>query len=383
MASTRSRPDMRGKYEVAYTDVDGRRYRIDTGTRDPKIAKLWLRKAEELLSLARLGLLEKVGHLTREMVSGQATTAKADRLRLEDYQAKYLERGKHDLELAERTLEVIRYAFASFGGVVGNPYLDAITDEDVRRWKRTLSDRNLARTTIAIYQRSLKTAFTRAVRWKLASQSPFAEVELPSARGELRPRKSMSFEEVRLLLSFIKEGLFRRYVQFVLYTAGRRNEVLHLRVEDLDLAERTLTVHSSKTHRQLVLPINRALMRVIDEMRANGELPKSGSIFTNDSIRHRANQGKPWHPSSVSHMFKDCLRLAGLPERYSLHSCRHTYVTHLRSQGIPGDVVQRLVGHSSRETTEVYDHTSALFFRQIADLVDYESEPPATAATAP
>lgn len=375
MASIRPRADMHGKYELAYLDVDGRRYRLNTGTRDKKIAEIWLRKAEELLSLAQLGLRERVGRITREVVSGQAAPTRPERLRLEDYEAKYLERGEHDLELAGRTLEVIRCAFASFRGVVGNPYLEAIADEDVRRWKRALSDRHFSRTTVAMYQRALKTAFSRAVRWKLAARSPFTDVEMPSTKSEQRPRKSMSFEEVRLLLSLIKEGMFRRYVQFILYTACRRNEVLGLRTEDLDLAERTIAVRSSKTHRQLVLPINRALMRVIEEMRANHELPESGYIFTSDSIRHRRNQGKPWHPSSMSHLFKDYLRLAGLPEHYSLHSCRHTYVTYLRSKGIPQDVVQRLVGHSSVQTTDVYDHTSALFFRGIADMVDYEAEP--------
>lgn len=376
MASIRQRADMRGKYELAYIDLDGHRYRVDTGTRDEKIAELWLGKAEELLSLARLGVIEKVGRLTREVVAGRAAPAKSERLRLDDYEKKYLERGEHDLELVENTLKGIQCAFASFRGVVGNACLEALTDEDVRRWKRTLAERKYSKTTIAIYQRALKTAFTRAVKWKLAAANPFADVEMPSSKGEQKPRKSMSFEEVHLLLSLITDRMFKRYVQFALYTACRRNEVLYLRSEDLDIGERTLTVRSSKTHRQLVLPINRALMRVIEEMQANNELPESGHLFRSNSIRHPHSQGQPWHPSSVTHLFKDYLRLAGLPEHYSLHSCRHTYVTYLRSKGIPQDVIQRLVGHSSLQTTAVYDHSDALFFRQFADLVDYEEEPP-------
>lgn len=376
MASLRRREDMRGKYELAYIDVDGHRYRVDTGTRDKKIAEVWLNKAEELLSLARLGIIEKVGQLTREVVAGQAAPAQPERLRFDDYEKKYLERGHHDLELVENTLKVIQCAFASFRGVVGNPHLDTVADEDVRRWKRTLAEGKYSKITIAIYQRALKTAFSRAVKWKFLKASPFADVEMPSTKGVERPRKSMSFEEVRLLLSLIKACLFRRYVQFVLYTACRRNEVLYLRREDLDLEQLILSVRSSKTHRTLQLPINRALMRVIAEMQANGEFPESGYIFRSNSNR-KSKDAVPWHPTSVTHWFKEYLRLAGLPEHYSLHSCRHTYVTYLRSKGIPQDVIQRLVGHSSLQTTDIYDHSDALFFRQYADMVDYEAEPPA------
>ena len=149
---------------------------------------------------------------------------------------------------------------------------------------------------------------------------------------------------------------------------------LYLRREDIDLEQGILTVHSPKTHRALDLPINKALLRVIREMIEQGDLPKSGYLFTSQSNRRGKQKDLPWHPSSVTHRFKDHLRLAGLSEDLSLHSCRHTYVTFLRRKGIPQDVVQRLLGHTTPVTTDVYDSSAALHFRQFADLVDYEDE---------
>ena len=367
---------MGGKYELAYIDVDGRRYRINTDVRDKKIAEVWLNKAEELISLAKLGIIEKVGKITREVVAGREAPAQSERLRLDGFEKKYLERGEHDLELAPKTLEVIQNAFASFRSVVRDSYLDTLTDEDVRRWKRKLTDMKRTKSTIAIYQRALKTAFTRAVKWKMTSENPFANVEMPSSRGEQKPKKSMSIEEVQLVLSVINDPMFKRFVEFLLYTGCRRNEVLYLKREDLNLEERTLTVHTPKTHRQLVLPINRALMRIIEQMHEDNRLPESGYIFRSYSNRRGREKEVPWHPSSVTHMFKDYLRLAGLSEDFSLHSTRHTYVTYLRSKSIPQDVVQRLVGHLSPATTQVYDGSVALHFRDIADLVDFEEDPP-------
>ena len=123
---------------------------------------------------------------------------------------------------------------------------------------------------------------------------------------------------------------------------------------------------------RLQLPINRALFQVIEEMQANGELSKSGYIFQSASPRRgKANQN-PWRPDSVTHWFKKYVRRAGLPGHYALHSCRHTYTTYHRSKGVPQDVIQRLLGHSSVQTTgRHYDHSTALFFRQYADQADF------------
>ena len=184
-----------------------------------------------------------------------------------------------------------------------------------------------------------------------------------------------------MLLSIINDQKFRNYVQFILYTACRRNEILYLKREDMDLEQKILTVRIPKTHRTLELPINKALMKIIEEMVANGELPESGYLFTSESNRAGKEKTSPWHPSSVTHRFKDYLRLAGLSEDYSLHSCRHTFVTFLRGKGIPMDVIQPLLGHTSPATTHIYDSSAALHFRNFIDLVDYnedEEKPPKT-----
>lgn len=65
-----------------FADIDGKRYRIDTT--DKKVAEVWRQKAEELVSLAKLGVIEKVGPLTREVVSGKAVPEPTKRLRLND-----------------------------------------------------------------------------------------------------------------------------------------------------------------------------------------------------------------------------------------------------------------------------------------------------------
>ena len=207
----------------------------------------------------------------------------------------------------------------------------------------------------------------------MTDSNPFEMVEIPSVKTKGRKEKNMEYDEVQRLLKAIDgegEVRFSQFVRFLLYSAARRNEILYLKAEDLSLEALCMVVNAQKTNKELALPINKALKRVIDGM----DLPESGYIFTSRSSMWKKEASlPPWNEDWVTHRFKWYIRKLGLPEEYSLHSLRHTYATHLRKQGVPLDIVQKLLGHaSSRTTSENYDHSAALHFRAQADLVDFE-----------
>ena len=229
-----------------------------------------------------------------------------------------------------------------------------------------------------MYVRSLRIAFNRAVKWEYIEKNPFNSVEVPTYRETRRRNKDMSIQEVRQLLQTIDAAgkvQFAQYVRCVLYTGGRRNELLFVRGEDVDMEKRVLTVTVTKRKGgpvRLKIPINDALYNVLRTM----EIKRGQYLFkTDNNSRGARDKGKAWHPSYVTDEFKKMVTKAGLPDHYSLHSLRHTYVTYLREKGVPIDVIQRLLGHtSSKMTWETYDHTEALSFRQYANLVKFEDE---------
>lgn len=140
-----------------------------------------------------------------------------------------------------------------------------------------------------------------------------------------------------------------------------------------------MKIYSEKSRQELVIPINKALMRVIQRM----DLKKEGFVFqTQSHSRGARNRKLSLHPDYCTHHFKEYIRALGLPDHYSLHSLRHTYATHLRKKGVPLDIIYRLLGHSSPVVTaENYDHSIATHFRAQADLVDFENGLPETPDT--
>lgn len=279
MARLRRREDRDGKYELDYYDIDGRRYRVNTGTSEKKLAELWLRRVEELLTQARLGIIGKVGRIDAEVIASKEKRKQS--LTLEQFKARYEERCRHDIELAESTISLNKLAIDSFIGIIGDKILADISDNDVVKWKKVYGSKN-SKTTLSMYHRALRAAFNRAIKWGMAEANPFAAVEVAKADKNAK-EKNMSYEEVRLLLKHIREADYRQfenYVQFLLYTGCRRNEILFLRWESLNLGQMSLSVRQDKIGgRKLVIPINKALKRVIDGM----ELKQAGYVFQTQS----------------------------------------------------------------------------------------------------
>jgi integrase len=360
-----------GKWFLDYRDIDGERHRIDTGSRSKEDADLWVAKIEELTAQVRLGLREKIGKITADIVAGKKIEKPVFTLR--DFKSKYQERCRHDLEHSEGTIELAGNAFDSFISIAGNKDISTLSDEDVIGWKRTQTLRGLSKSTLSIYHRALRAAFNRAIKWNFAKDNPFVRVEVSKGRKNGPGEKDMDLEEVKLILRKIDEAGDYQYALFVrilVFTGCRRNEILFLRWENIDLKNLTLKIKADKTSRTLLLPINKALKRTLREE----DFKEKGYVFqTNSGSRRAKFKDQPWHESYVSHSFKRYVREAGLSENYSVHSLRHTYATHLLQRGVPMTIVQKLLGHASVRTTDTYDHSIALHFREQADLMDLET----------
>ena len=68
--------------------------------------------------------------------------------------------------------------------------------------------------------------------------------------------------------------------------------------------------------------------------------------------------GQPISRVQFYRLFQKYAKLAGLPEIPYPHVARATMITAAYDAGIPGEDIQRTVGHASITTTEGYNHTA-------------------------
>lgn len=195
-------------------------------------------------------------------------------------------------------------------------------------------------------------------------------------------------EEVRAVFALM-DGTARLMVE-LLYGAGLRvHECVTLRVKDIDLASRTVTVRNSKGSKdrttvlpdQLATPMQRHLLRVAalhrDDLASGGGLapmpdalvrkyPSASASFPwqyafPSAVLRQWGDGKRrvrWHTSdsTIQRAFKQAVVRAGIRKHVSVHCLRHSFATHLLAAGTDIRTIQLLLGHRSLQTTMIYTH---------------------------
>jgi len=327
--------------------ITGRKIIRSTKTSDERTAKLIAKSLEVELARAHFGL----GEFDRKKP-----------IPLETFMGEYVKYSKTNK--SESTAEMDETALKLLIKVTGNVTLPSISPKTIELWKAE-SLKTLSETSVNIYQRALKAAFNVAKKWGYISENPFISVKLVKPTGDLRP-KFLSEEDIDKLFSVVKDKSFRDLLKFYLYTGCRRNEVLWLEWEDIDLEGRVIHIHNkpgfkTKTGASRVIPISDKLMEVIEGM--EGE--RSGWVFKSPRT------GGPYFEDAVGRRLKRYVKKAGLDPSLSLHNLRHTFASHLVQKGVSLYIVAKLMGHSSTRVTEIYSHLVPNELTSVVNLLDF------------
>lgn len=224
---------------------------------------------------------------------------------------------------------------------------------------------------------SLRSFHRFLVREGAADTDPTAKMGSPK-----RPRsipKAIPLEDVERLLELpTSEGLGRRdrAILETLYGAGCRiSELVNLDVDDLDLDEGSVLIRGGKGGKSRRVPVGRAARAAVGDYLTTvrpGLVRKatrsSPALFLNARGGRLSRQGC-WK------VLRRYAEIAGLEDRVSPHTLRHSFATHMLDAGADIRVVQDLLGHASLATTQVYTLVSDSKMREVY----YSSHPRARA----
>lgn len=187
-----------------------------------------------------------------------------------------------------------------------------------------------------------------------------------------RPRsipKAIPLEDVERLLELpSSDGLGRRDRAILesLYGAGLRiSELVGLDVDDVDLDEGSVLVRGGKGGKSRRVPVGRAARSAVGDYLTTlrPELARksaggAAALFLNARGGRLSRQGC-WK------ILRRYAELAGLEDRVSPHTLRHSFATHMLDAGADIRVVQDLLGHASLATTQVYTLVSDSKVREV------------------
>jgi integrase len=218
---------------------------------------------------------------------------------------------------------------------------EAMTADRVRDYQLYRRQQGFETATINRETSALSRMFQLAIRRGLLERMP-----LFPKRLEENPPRDGFFEHDEYLK--VREHLPRSYrdvLEFAYYSGWRRNEILGLTWDEVDLKGGVirLTPRRSKTRTGRVLPISPPVQTVL-KRRLRRRQAADPRVFRRDGVPVRA-----WR-----HALRDACRKAKVPHRL-LHDCRRTAARNLIRAGVPERVAMLLTGHKTRAVFDRYN----------------------------
>ena len=140
--------------------------------------------------------------------------------------------------------------------------------------------------------------------------------------------------------------------------AGLRvSEICGLEIRDLilDRENASVIVRDGKGHKKRGVRIGESLREHLAEFLAWKESAGEPATARAPLLTSSRSGHRPLTRSAVFRIFKANAKAIGLPPRFSIHSCRHTYASLLyRASKYNIRLVQKQLGHSSIQTTQIY-----------------------------
>jgi site-specific recombinase XerD len=181
-------------------------------------------------------------------------------------------------------------------------------------------------------------------------------VRIPLIRTPRTLPRVLDPAQVTALLRVLRTCRDRAMVEAMLLGGLRRCEVLGLRLEDLQLAERRVFVAAGKGGHERVVPVAARFFTVLaDYLRR--ERPAEAHTPGVFVVLKGPHRGMPLSAAGIDEILRGAKRRAGLPA-LTCHMLRHTCLTRLREAGMALEAVQAQAGHRSIESTRIYLHLS-------------------------
>ncbi len=265
-----------------------------------------------------------------------------------------LEKGhsRHTVEGYQRDLCQCAQFLASECGRKG---WESVAKDDITGWLESMR-KNYSASSMARKLSALKHCAKFLVAERMIT-SDFTEL-VSAPKLTRRLPGTLSADEIDALLEapsrHSPQGMRDRAFLELMYSSGLRvSELCNLALQDIDLDDGFLRVQAGKRGKDRLIPVGakaiEAVSRYLHHGRPELVRGKTGSdLFI-------SSRGSAISRKTVWHWIKKYAERAGLdPVTVKPHLLRHSFATHLLSNGADLRAIQEMLGHSDISTTEIY-----------------------------
>jgi len=175
-------------------------------------------------------------------------------------------------------------------------------------------------------------------------------IALPSLKKDSKLPVILNRSELKEL--FIAPTLLKhRIVLTLIYSAGLRGqEVVNLKLSDIDFERKTIHIRQSKYKKDRIVPLSKYMAKGLKKYIAV-EHPHIWLFNGKEPDGRYSVRGISW-------VMRETLKKTSIQKEVNMHSLRHAYATHLLEEGLNIVTLKDLLGHADITTTMIYLHVA-------------------------
>ena len=252
----------------------------------------------------------------------------------------------------------LRQFFAYAGIEPETKDLSGVNHRVVRAWLAHLLETNHTPRSVNRKLSSLRSYYRYLLKMGLVITNPLSKVVPPKTSRKM-PVFLTPAESNRVIDDVVyPEGFFGlrdlMVIELFYFTGIRVSELAGLKVHDINLSSSTLKV-LGKGSKERIIPIHPELKSLLTEY-----IKQKNEFFPSNQVPYLivTNSGGKPYSLMLYRIVNKYLSMVTSLEKKSPHVLRHTFATHLLTQGADINAIKELLGHADLSTTQVYTHTS-------------------------
>jgi len=252
----------------------------------------------------------------------------------------------------------------------------------IQKWQAKKLKEGCSRSTVGRNLATIRTCFSRGMKWGFFDVNPLAELPSISANGRTTTRYLLKDEESRLRAALrerdsdlrkkrgrynawrderhlepfpsLSEQQFADHLEpmilLSLNTGLRRGELFSLRWSNVDLQGKNLSVsgEDAKSGKSREIPLNEEAYEVLEHWKAGVSNADGNLVFPNKSNEPFRDVKRAW----------STIKARSAITGFRWHDLRHTFASNLAMNGVAINSIRELLGHSDLTMTLRYAHLS-------------------------
>lgn len=358
------------KLYLRYKEPNGRKRNLSTGISYPL-------KASRKQQAEAKRKAEKIGLQMLLDVKAKGQQKKRSSEKLSNFlEYKYFVHVKNNM--SENSERIYVNALNRFLDICGNRNINDYKRSDIQNYKmHRLNIDGVKKTTINIELRSIKAGFNWGLKNEYLQKHPFRGLDFMFEVDDRR--EELSKEQIKKLLKKTEGTMIGLVIRFGYNTGARIGMISNMKWKMVNFEERYINFPASimKSNKPFTMPLNDQAFNIVQVWYS---LAKKDRKYNPDQyedlplkecyVVQKEKTGGRYTVRGMQTMFNRAKKKVGIPKTIKFHSLRHSFATHLLENGADIYSVSKLMAHSSVQVTaSFYDHTDALNYRDVANMI--------------